>query len=131
MLNIGFTEIIIILVVALVVFGPEKIPEIAKVVGKGYREFRKLSSDVRSELTLDEPFTPPRQSFEPGYAEAEKAGEGKGPSEGGLPADMGPPRSPEAREEMECDEDLESFVDPDKPADENLENPSEKNQSGK
>ncbi len=38
--NIGPMEIIIVLVIALVVFGPKRLPELGKSVGKGIREFR-------------------------------------------------------------------------------------------
>lgn len=37
--RIGFGELVLILVIALVVFGPAKLPEIGKAVGKGLREF--------------------------------------------------------------------------------------------
>jgi sec-independent protein translocase protein TatA len=42
--NIGIPELIIILVVALIVFGPGKLPEVGKSLGKTIREFRKSSS---------------------------------------------------------------------------------------
>jgi len=41
MFNIGMTELILILVIALVVFGPGKLPEVGKALGKGLQEFRK------------------------------------------------------------------------------------------
>jgi len=44
--NLGFQEMIIILVVALLVFGPKKLPEIGKSLGKGIAEFKKASSDL-------------------------------------------------------------------------------------
>lgn len=49
MFGIGWTEVLIILVVALLVLGPTKLPEIAKALGKGIREFRHALS------SLDEP----------------------------------------------------------------------------
>jgi sec-independent protein translocase protein TatA len=50
MFGIGMGEMIIILVVALIVLGPAKLPEIAKSMGKGYAEFIKAMRDVRSEV---------------------------------------------------------------------------------
>jgi sec-independent protein translocase protein TatB len=50
MFGIGSTEFLVILVVALVLIGPQKLPEILKAVGKGINEFRRMSSDVRSTL---------------------------------------------------------------------------------
>lgn len=44
--NIGFPELILILVIALIVFGPGKLPEIGGAIGKGIREFRKASLEV-------------------------------------------------------------------------------------
>jgi sec-independent protein translocase protein TatA len=48
--SLGPAEILVILVVALLVFGPEKMPEIARQVGKGMREFRRVQEHLRSEL---------------------------------------------------------------------------------
>lgn len=45
--NIGPMEIIIVLVIALVVFGPKRLPELGKSVGKGIREFRGSVSGER------------------------------------------------------------------------------------
>ena len=48
--RIGLQELILILVVALLVFGPQKLPEIGKALGKGLREFKKASeSEVNNE----------------------------------------------------------------------------------
>jgi sec-independent protein translocase protein TatA len=38
--NIGLPEILIVLVIALVVFGPKRLPELGRSVGKGFREFK-------------------------------------------------------------------------------------------
>ncbi|MDD2361009.1 MAG: twin-arginine translocase TatA/TatE family subunit [Syntrophaceticus schinkii] len=46
-LNIGPWELILILVVMLIVFGPGKLPEVAQSLGKAVREFRKASSNVQ------------------------------------------------------------------------------------
>ncbi len=49
-LFISGQEIFIIMVVALVLFGANKIPEIAKGLGKGMREFRKATDDIKKEF---------------------------------------------------------------------------------
>jgi len=49
--NLGFTEILIILVVALVVFGPEKLPELGRSMGQAIREFRKATQAITTEVT--------------------------------------------------------------------------------
>ncbi len=51
LLFISGAEIFIILVVVLVLFGAKKIPEIAKGMGKGMREFRKATDDIKKELS--------------------------------------------------------------------------------
>lgn len=48
--RIGAGELILILVIALVVFGPAKLPEIGKAVGKGLREFKKATKEIQSDL---------------------------------------------------------------------------------
>ena len=48
--SVGVPELIIIFVVALIVFGPRKLPELGKSLGKGLAEFRKASNDLRSTI---------------------------------------------------------------------------------
>ncbi|HEX6593508.1 MAG TPA: twin-arginine translocase TatA/TatE family subunit [Bacillota bacterium] len=52
--NIGFPGLILILIIALVIFGPKKLPEIGKAAGQTLREFKKstqgLSDDVKNEI---------------------------------------------------------------------------------
>lgn len=52
MYSIGIPELVLILVIALVVFGPGKLPEIGKVVGKSLREFRSASTEDNTK-TID------------------------------------------------------------------------------
>ena len=69
--NIGLPELIVIVVIALIVFGPTKLPEVGRTVGKSLREFRRASQDLKDELNLklddDLPATSPAPG-EPGYA---------------------------------------------------------------
>lgn len=44
MLNLGIPELVLILVIALVVFGPGKLPEVGKAIGRGLQEFRQATS---------------------------------------------------------------------------------------
>ena len=50
MFGIGATELIVILVVALLVIGPKKLPELARSLGRGLAEFRRATGDVTEEL---------------------------------------------------------------------------------
>ena len=68
--NIGAPELIIVLVIALLIFGPKRLPEIGRTVGKGLAEFRKASTELKrtinTELALDEaPAPPPVRTWEP------------------------------------------------------------------
>ncbi|MGH6662448.1 MAG: TatA/E family twin arginine-targeting protein translocase, partial [Rhodospirillales bacterium] len=48
--NIGFPEMIVIFVVALLVFGPKRLPELGKSLGRGLSEFRRASSDLKNSI---------------------------------------------------------------------------------
>ena len=50
--NIGMPELVIILVIALIIFGPRKLPELGRSLGKSIGEFKKASNELRS--TLDD-----------------------------------------------------------------------------
>ncbi len=48
--SIGVQEIILIFIIALLLFGPKKIPEISKTIGKAIREFKKATNEVKKSL---------------------------------------------------------------------------------
>ena len=50
MFGIGVPELLVILVVALIVLGPKRLPDVAKALGKGLAEFRRATSDLTDEL---------------------------------------------------------------------------------
>lgn len=53
-MNIGPTEIIVVLIIALLVFGPKRLPQMGKSLGKGVREFKKAAETAKTELGLGE-----------------------------------------------------------------------------
>ena len=48
--SIGMPELILILVIALIVFGPKKLPEIGRSLGKGLGEFKRASEDLKQSI---------------------------------------------------------------------------------
>ena len=55
MFGLGFQELLVIFVVALLVFGPNRLPELARSLGKSLNEFRRASSDLRRSIMEPEP----------------------------------------------------------------------------
>ncbi len=53
MFGIGVQELAIIAVLALLIFGPKRLPELARTVGKGLAEFRRASADLRRSIDFD------------------------------------------------------------------------------
>ena len=53
MFNIGPAELIVIFLVALLIVGPKRLPEIGRTIGKAMRELRKASDDFRQHLDFD------------------------------------------------------------------------------
>ena len=53
--NIGFMELMVILVIVLVLFGARRVPEIGASIGKGIREFKRNISDVDRQIREPEP----------------------------------------------------------------------------
>jgi sec-independent protein translocase protein TatA len=52
--NLGFSEIMIILVVVLLLFGAKRLPEVGASIGKGIREFKRSLSDTQDAITRPE-----------------------------------------------------------------------------
>jgi TatA/E family protein of Tat protein translocase len=50
----GTPELAIIFVLVLLLFGPDKLPELARNVGKGVRQFRKMTAELQNTLKLDD-----------------------------------------------------------------------------
>jgi TatA/E family protein of Tat protein translocase len=82
--NIGLPEILIVLIIALIVFGPKRLPELGRSLGKGIREFRgSLSgdSDDDEQPSRQEPPVPPEKPLPPPEIEA-ATGEPVAPEQG-------------------------------------------------
>jgi len=59
--NLGFSEILMLMVLFLLVFGAKRLPEIGSAMGKGIREFKKSMREVQDEIERPEPPPEPRR----------------------------------------------------------------------
>lgn len=77
--NLGFTEIMVILLVVLLLFGAKRLPEVGSSIGKGIREFKRSISDTQDAIMNNDEqraSLPPRP-VDPAQAPAPQAGEPK------------------------------------------------------
>lgn len=63
MFGIGFPEMLVILVVALIAVGPSKLPDLARALGRGYAEFRKAMDELKDTFDQDETVRGLRDEF--------------------------------------------------------------------
>lgn len=83
--SIGMPELVIILMIALIIFGPRKLPELGRSLGKSLGEFKRASNELRN--TLDEEIRIEEQrSAEPARPHAQQPSE---PDSQGVPRQTG------------------------------------------
>jgi len=76
--NLGFTEIMIILLVVLLLFGAKRLPEVGASIGKGIREFKRSLTDTQDAIMgNDDRNLPPRQPDETAQSKPPSSGEPK------------------------------------------------------
>ncbi|MBI2877885.1 MAG: twin-arginine translocase subunit TatB [Candidatus Tectomicrobia bacterium] len=95
MFGLGLQELLVILVIALLVVGPKRLPEIARTLGRSFAEFRRTSDEIRASLDVDfreeeshpqrtqsrkEDLAPSGLKQIPAQEEDEKKNEGEDPS---------------------------------------------------
>lgn len=90
MFGLGMGEVVIILVLALILLGPQKLPDAAKQLGKGLREFRKATDDLKQQFETELYAADPTKPAKPTLVEPPRPpAEGEAPPAvppGGVPA---------------------------------------------
>ena len=79
-MGIGGWELMVIFFVVLLVFGPKRIPEVARGLGKGMRELRRISTDFQREINLAELDEPAESRPKPIAATSSTSGESTSPA---------------------------------------------------
>ena len=64
MFGIGMQELLLILVIALIVLGPKKLPDVAKALGKALNEFKRATSELKESLDVDHSLNTVKKSFD-------------------------------------------------------------------
>ncbi len=91
--SIGMPELIIILTIALIIFGPRKLPELGRSLGKSIQEFKKASNELRNtldeEIRLEDQRTSDQQRTLDQQRAAEAASRSQATEEQGIPRQTG------------------------------------------
>ncbi len=94
--SIGMPELVIILVIALIIFGPRKLPELGRSLGKSLGEFKKASNELRN--TLEEEVRVEEQKEQKAKMQAEQASALAASAQPITPGSTGDPVTPESAE---------------------------------
>ena len=63
MFGIGFEHLIVIMIVALLVVGPDKLPDVARALGRGYAEFKRTMDELKNTMDQDDTVRGLREEF--------------------------------------------------------------------
>lgn len=100
MFGIGMPELILIAVVALIVLGPKKLPDLAKSLGRAVREFQKATTELKETFQVDSEISEAKKAFNEFHSEVNKTiqSEVEGPAKtpAGEPEALAVPPEPAA-----------------------------------
>ncbi len=85
--SFGWQEMIIVLVIMLIIFGPKRLPEMGRSLGKGIKEFKKSTSEFQEQLTGAEPAATTAGEQQASAIGQEVPANGKAPAGGNTAAD--------------------------------------------
>ena len=91
--NLGLTEMAIVFVIALIVFGPRRLPEIGRSLGSAMREFRRSLNQIQREIEQADPVKPLKDEVNSILSPRPEQPAGPAPA-GPAPADPSTPPSP-------------------------------------
>ena len=106
MFGIGIPELILILIVGLIVFGPSKLPEVGRAVGKGLREFKKASSALQATLNAPDPEPHPTATDNPASAPCPATTKTQAAT---IAADYTPPTQESVQEKLQANKESASL----------------------
>ena len=102
MFGIGMPEMILILAVALIVFGPKKLPELGKSLGRALGEFRRATNEIKESIQIDTGLNDVRDQFKD--LDRDLKGSAGETRQGASSSSQAPPSS--GRDELDASSDL-------------------------
>jgi sec-independent protein translocase protein TatB len=114
MFGIGMPELILIAVVALIVLGPKKLPDLAKSLGRAVREFQKATTELKETFQVDSEISEAKKAFNEFHSEVNKTIQSG--AEGPAKPTASEPSAPAALTESADNEQPEALGLPPEPA---------------
>ncbi len=89
MFNVGPGELIVVLLLALIIFGPGKLPDVGRALGRTINEFKRATRQVQEDLTSEAPPRPAQPPAQDAASSGAPRAAGAGPGSGGEGSRLG------------------------------------------